>query len=227
MLIAEIGNNGLGDFNLTQELIISAKESGADAVKMQAFDPETITGSMPQEFYNQCHFEQEDCIRLLEFSKSCGIDLFFSIFSKDYSELYELMKYRKLSASQARELGKDIVYYDHRQYFISVPVDMDIPKIYQATVLHVNDYCIDEDENLDRILYLQKNCYEKVGLSDHSITIDTCLKAIREYGVETIEKHFCLEKQKNNIYFNGKLFRDSVHSATPKEFETIAKEMKK
>ncbi|MFZ8934315.1 MAG: N-acetylneuraminate synthase family protein, partial [Bacteriovoracaceae bacterium] len=196
-------------------------------VNMQAFDPNSINGSMPREFYKQCHFEEDDLIRLFEFAEACRIELFFSIFSKDYPNLYERMKYRKLSASQAFELGLDITYYDHKDYFISVPVDMTIPKIYQATILHVNNYCIGEDHDLNRIHELQEKCYQKVGLSDHSLTLDTCLKAIKHYGVETIEKHFCLEQQKNNIYFKGQLFRDSVHSATPKEFELLAKELKK
>lgn len=227
MLIAEAGNNHQGSFVIAQDLIVAARESGADLVKMQAFDPETISGSMPRGFYEMCHFTEDDFFKLQEFSEQCGIDLFFSFFSTEFGSLALETRWKKLSAKQSYNLGNDIVYYDHPNSFISVPVGMKIPKIFQATVLHVNDYCIDEDRNLERINELQQSCLTKVGLSDHTIGPQTCLKAIKYYGVETIEKHFCLENQKNNIYYDGQLFRDSVHSSTPKELEAIAKELKK
>ena len=38
-LIAEIGWNFLGNLDLAKNMIISAKKSGADAVKFQVWDP--------------------------------------------------------------------------------------------------------------------------------------------------------------------------------------------
>ena len=38
-IVAEIGNNHEGSFRNAINLIIAAKESGADAVKFQIFDP--------------------------------------------------------------------------------------------------------------------------------------------------------------------------------------------
>lgn len=228
MLIAEIGNNAQGDYQLAKQLILAARESGADLVKMQAFDPETISGSMPRDFYRMCYFNEDQLFDLQSFAIDCGIDLFFSYFSSDFGNLALETRWKKISASQAFKLGNDIVYYDNPYSFISIPKTMVVlPKIYQATLLHVNDYCIDEDLNLSRINFIQEKCLTKVGLSDHTIGPQTCLKAIKEYGVETIEKHFCLNAQKNNIYFKDQLFRDSVHSSTPAEFEMIAKELKR
>ena len=39
-IVAEIGNNHEGDFNLAKQLISLASDSGADAVKFQTFIPE-------------------------------------------------------------------------------------------------------------------------------------------------------------------------------------------
>ena len=41
-IIAEIGNNHEGDFELAKELISAAKESGANAVKFQTIIPEGL-----------------------------------------------------------------------------------------------------------------------------------------------------------------------------------------
>ena len=41
-LIAEIGVNHNGDMHLAKEMIVAAKESGADAVKFQVFKPHTL-----------------------------------------------------------------------------------------------------------------------------------------------------------------------------------------
>ena len=42
MIIAEIGNNHEGDFSLAKDMIFSAKESGADAVKFQTIIPNKL-----------------------------------------------------------------------------------------------------------------------------------------------------------------------------------------
>ena len=44
-IIAEIGINFLGKFSILKKLIIKAKESGADAVKFQLFNPLTLSYS--------------------------------------------------------------------------------------------------------------------------------------------------------------------------------------
>ena len=40
IIVAEIGNNHEGDYNLAKELIALASDSGADAVKFQTFKTE-------------------------------------------------------------------------------------------------------------------------------------------------------------------------------------------
>ena len=44
-IIAEIGNNHEGDFDLAQEMVRSAAEAGADAVKFQIFQTEEYVAS--------------------------------------------------------------------------------------------------------------------------------------------------------------------------------------
>ena len=42
MIIAEIGNNHEGNFDLAKEMIIEASNAGADAVKFQTIQPEKL-----------------------------------------------------------------------------------------------------------------------------------------------------------------------------------------
>ena len=67
LLIAEVGNNHFGDFRKAMEMAKIAKESGADLVKMQAFDAADVKGSMVPGFYKQCAFSPEHCAALIEF----------------------------------------------------------------------------------------------------------------------------------------------------------------
>ena len=41
-IIAEIGINWDGDFNLLEEMMVKAKQADCDAIKLQAFDRATI-----------------------------------------------------------------------------------------------------------------------------------------------------------------------------------------
>ena len=137
------------------------------------------------------------------------------------------MAYKKLSVGHTKTLD-DIKPWDKGNYIISIHHSTErFPMMFKAQMLYANDYSIEHDENLHKIKTFNEFCRKPVGLSDHTIGPETCFVAIEEFGVKTIEKHFCLKHQKNNIYYDGQLFRDSVHSSTPSEFEQIAKRMKK
>lgn len=74
-VIAEIGVNHNGDINLAQQLIQSAKDSGADAVKFQTFSAEKlVTHSTPKVKYqetNTPNFKSHyDMLKNLELSNS-------------------------------------------------------------------------------------------------------------------------------------------------------------
>lgn len=74
MLIAEIGVNHNGDMELAKEMIIAAKEAGADAVKFQTFKAETLVSRGTrkvkyQESTTSPHESHFDMIQNLELSR--------------------------------------------------------------------------------------------------------------------------------------------------------------
>ena len=227
MLIAEIGNLHLGQMIIAKEMIRAAIDSGADLIKAQAIDAELVSkvGSMPKSFYETCQLKEEEYIELIEYARELGSDLFYSYFSTDTNLLKVIANYHKISASQAAEIDTSLKAYDLPNYFISYGIDhRTVVSMKKAQVMFATPYLSKGEffylDNLKRLLN------RKVGLSDHSIGIGNCLKAVKLYGVELIEKHFCLDYQKDNIYYANGKFRDCIHSATPKEFKEIAKYIK-
>ena len=55
-IIAEIGINHEGKYNLAKKMILSAAKAGADAVKFQLFNPKTLAG--PQSIKTSEHLFQ-------------------------------------------------------------------------------------------------------------------------------------------------------------------------
>ena len=85
-LIAEIGWNFLGNLDLAKNMIISAKKSGADAVKFQVWDPNFLKdGSWNTdgrlEIYRKAQLDVKKFKDLYEFSNKNKIICFMSVFT--------------------------------------------------------------------------------------------------------------------------------------------------
>jgi sialic acid synthase SpsE len=222
MLIAEIGNNHFGDFSKAKELIHAAHESGADIIKSQAFLAKDIGGSMPVVFYQQCAFSLRQYKDLIEYARSIGNDLFYSIFSPELDELRAKQNWHKLASSQVQKSGGQIsLFLDHENVIISVPKDVTIPMLRNAELLHPSKYMV-VDPDLGRIRRLSHITGRNIGYSDHTLGIRNCIRASELYGARIIEKHFCLS---HGEQWRGITFRDTVHGATPKEFQTLTMEL--
>ena len=215
-----MGNNHFGNFDTAKSMIRIAMESGADLVKFQAFKASTISGSMPASFYDQCEFTFSQCTDLLIEGLKVGVPVFFSIFHDEYSALATGQKYWKVAGAQA----KKGVLPDCENTFVSLPDGFlfHAAKFKKSTPLYVCEY-LPEDPQLDALLYLAKLCEDRpYGYSDHYAGTLAAIHAVKTFGCTVIEKHFTLEK---NVPFQGRVFRDTVHGATPNELEAIAKAM--
>jgi len=229
-LIAEIGNNHFGSMAQAKELIRQAKDSGATHVKGQAFRAADLRGgSMPYEFYKQCEFELKEHEELVDYAASIGIDMFYSVFSTEFYKLWARKQkggFDKYSASQfvdyQEKYGGNLAsLMDYDNAIVSIPENYaDAPYFRRAEILSAGPYM--EDPDLSRLLRLGNHTDRRVGLSCHALTVEPAIRAVEECAVLTVEKHFTLV---NDLKFSGVVFRDTVHGATPKEFERIAKAM--
>ena len=97
-IVAEAGINHNGDINLAKQLIVQAKEAGANAVKFQAFkaellcdldltetkDVESLTGGTKSSYdmYKSVELSDKDITELNDFAKKEGILFFVSVFDE-------------------------------------------------------------------------------------------------------------------------------------------------
>ncbi len=97
-VVAEIGCNHNGSVLLAKEMILKAKEAGADAVKFQSFVPENLVSkTAPKAEYQKENdgegtqlqmlqklaLSQEEYLELCEFAKSLSIEIFSTPFDPD------------------------------------------------------------------------------------------------------------------------------------------------
>ena len=104
-IIAELSANHNGSIELAKKSIKAAKESGADAIKIQTYTPDTMTinsskddfiikkglwkGYKLYDLYNEAHTPFEWHKDLFEYSRKIGIDIFSSPFDESAVDLLE------------------------------------------------------------------------------------------------------------------------------------------
>ena len=129
-LIAEIGVNHNGRIDLAKEMILEAKESGADAVKFQTFSADTLVANgTPKVEYqkettdsSETHYEM---LKKLELSKDSHIDLFNFCKKNDIDFLstpYDIDSAKfldKLGVKIFKTASADIIDYQLQSYIAS------------------------------------------------------------------------------------------------------------
>ena len=96
-------------------------------------------------------------------------------------------------------------------------------KIDNASIMYATKYYTVIDKIDLSLLPLLGLTNENYGYSDHTCDYSNSIKAVLDYGATVVEKHFTLEK---NVSFEGKIFRDTIHGATPEEVYRIAQAIK-
>ena len=226
-IIAEIGNNHEGSFNVACKLIKEAKNAGVDAVKFQTFESKN--------YVNQNHIERFERLKKFELTKeefyklsllaknknlkfiSTPFDInsaiflnkivdYFKISSGDnnyYQLIKQVLKFKKNTIISTGLLNfKDTI---NLCKFIK-KLKFDNSKI---AFLHcVSSYPAEDKEvNLLSISFLKKNFPFTIGYSDHTLGIHAAIAAT-VIGAKIIEKHFTLDN-------NYSKFRDHQLSLNP------------
>ena len=201
-IIADPGSCHMGNINFAKELILAARDSGADAIKFQLFEDKPPNIELPREWAWQ----------LRERADELGIDLFFSVF--DYGAMSVAVKCGCTSAKIAFSLRNDGGMINAcRALFGTVYVsgDTNTDFIKDTTKL----YCIPEYP----VKYLID--FEGIfprfdGFSSHCLGIKQDLFAISA-GAKIIEKHIRLDNSACDSVPDGKF------AIRPKEFYSLCK----
>ncbi|MFH1537400.1 MAG: N-acetylneuraminate synthase family protein [bacterium] len=241
MVVAEMGNNHEGSYELAAKMISLAAKAGADAVKFQTFRTEHFVSRENEARFNQlksfelsfAEFEklskvatEEGVVFLstpldLESAKFLnGLVPAFKIASGD-NTFYPLIE---LVASFAKPIILSTGLLDTRQV---ADTKKRIEKIWgekkikqEIAALHcVCSYPVPPSQaNLLAIRELRDQLGCTVGYSDHTTGIDAAVLAVA-LGARIIEKHFTIDKNHSD-------FRDHKLSADPAEMELLAKKVK-
>ena len=222
-IIAEIGNNHNGDFNMAFKLIKIAKEIGVDAVKLQvkniekSFSKELLDssyvnensfGKTYREHKQALEFSEQQLKQIYDYAKTLGIVCFSTPFDIDSVDLLERIDnpIYKISSFHVTDLPliericktkKPILISTGMSTIAEIDNAIDLIKKYTElyTILHsVSSYpTADEDINLNIIPTLRDRYKCPVGYSGHERGIAICSSAV-VLGACVIERHFTFDR---------------------------------
>ncbi|MCO6431389.1 MAG: N-acetylneuraminate synthase family protein [Deltaproteobacteria bacterium] len=241
LIVAEIGNNHEGNFDLAQELIGMAAECGVHAVKFQTFRTEQyISRTEEQRFQRTKSFELifEQFAKLADYSKEKGVIFFSTPFDLESARFLEsIQSVFKISSGdnnfyplikQVAESGKaiimsgglaDITQLQYAKALIELTWHQKGTKQELALLHCITSYPTAPNEaNLAAITHFKEHFNCTVGYSDHTLGIEACVLAAA-LGARIIEKHFTLDK-------NYSEFRDHKLSAEPQEMKQLVERVK-
>lgn len=247
-IIAEAGVNHGGDIGIAKKMIDIAAESGANAVKFQAFKTEelilpNVTKSLYQLKTTSSSESQYEMLKKLEITKEqnkalkryCDKKIVFLTTPFDEVSLDELDEINlpayKISSTDITNLpflervakkGKPIILSTGMSYLSEIEMALSKIAQYCRDVILLQctaNYPInDEDANLAVINTYKKYFDILVGYSDHTIGIGASPYAVA-MGSILIEKHFTIDKNLEGP--------DHKASLSPHELKELVKEIRR
>jgi sialic acid synthase SpsE len=226
-IIAEVGNNHEGSFNVACKLIKEAKRAGVDAVKFQTFETKNYVNQndferfkrlkkfelTKEEFYKLSLLAKNNNLKFISTPFDINSAIFlnkivdcFKISSGDnnyYQLIEQVLKFKKntIISTGLINLKETINLYK----FIKL-LKFNNSKI--AFLYCVSSYPTkDKEANLLSISFLKKKFPFTIGYSDHTLGIHAAIAAT-VIGAKIIEKHFTLDN-------NYSKFRDHQLSLNP------------
>jgi N-acetylneuraminate synthase len=214
-VIAEAGLNHGGDMALATRMIEAAAESGADAIKFQAFRTEERFGENPEIYglIKPAELNHEQFAVLARAAKTVGIEFFATAFDEESVDMLKTLNVpaikiascdicnerllrRVASSALPVIISRGTAGVEEIDFALNVFRKHNIPHI----LLHcVSSYPLEaESANLRAIHSLRLLQGIPVGYSDHAQGVDVPLFAVYA-GAMVIEKHFTLDRRLQGI----------------------------
>ncbi len=212
LVVAELGLSHLGSYGRCIEMIDAAKESGADAVKFQIYDPREIwtdLDDIARRLPLQLQLSKYE--NAIMYAKSLGLVVGASFFGPHGKDLQHQVDFIKIASRSYPDKMPEIVA--DKQLVIScgrfLPADPASDVCYLACK---SDYPA-KSFPLDQMVYLSEVA-GLWGFSCHAPHYGDCARAVElVHGCSMIEKHFCLDRSTIEI--------DREHSLEPEEFRKM------
>ena len=241
-IIAEIGNNHEGNFNIAKKLIKAAADSGVDAVKFQTFITKDFVSSDHPSFERLKKFEftHQQFLELKRFANKKNLNFISTPLDfKSANFLKRICKIIKIASGDNNFYDLINIFLNYNKQLVISTGMMndntinDLIKFIKKkggnkflkknlSLLHcISSYpAKDNSLNLMSIKYLSDKYKEiNIGYSDHSVGSDACITAAA-LGAKIIEKHFTLSNNFSN-------FRDHKLSLNPADMKIMVKKIRK
>jgi len=243
LLIAEIGGNHEGNFDVARELARQAIATGADYVKFQLYRGDTLVSPVESPDRNK-HFKKfeltkEQHLELARMCREAGVGYLASVWDLEmlewidpYLDMYKIgsgdMTAWPILRAFARR-GKPIILSTGLatldEVMQAVAQIQAVDRRYESPnwlclLQCTSMYPIDESEaNLRVIESLRQGTGLAVGCSDHTET-GLALRTAAAMGAEVLEFHFTDNRE-------GKTFRDHKVSLTPDEVNMLQDDLQR
>ena len=211
-VIAEIGINHNGDFDIARKLIDKAKYSSADAVKLQTYITEKRAPKDSPVFpiLKQCELSFDQQKELFEYARGEGIEIFSTPFDEESVDFlssidvscykiasFDIVNKRLLEKVAAQ--GKPVIISRGMASQPEIDTAIGIMKKFdrEAVLLHcISAYPVPSHSSLylETIRALKERYHCPVGFSDHTLGAEAAKYAVAA-GASVIEKHFTLSKE--------------------------------
>jgi len=219
-IVAEIANMHEGSLGLAKQMIKTAKEVGADAVKLQThiFEAESLKNApnhptfkeeSRESYFKRTAFNLEQYQKLKRFTNKLKIEFISSPFSVEAIELLErvgLKIFKVPSGEVSNTPYLERLAKTKKKIFLSSGMSSwqeldeavktlrengaDDITIFQCTSKYP---CPPEEAGLNAMLEMGRRYNLSFGFSDHTLGIGVAVAAVT-LGAQVIEKHFTLSK---------------------------------
>ena len=203
-IVAEIGVNWNGDFELVKEMMLKSKENGFDAVKFQSFNKEIVENHPNREVLLKSSISEKNVKEIHEIATNIGIEWFSTPmypeavdFLEPFVKKYKIREFdgRKLLENTSTELT-DKVFQTKKEVFVSSESSPKESIYYNHQNLKWL-YCVPKYPcGLSDLNF--KNIKEFYGYSNHCNEIIVPITSAA-LGCKFIEIHITSNKQKEFI----------------------------
>ena len=234
IVIAEIGENHVGDWELARKMLVAAARAGADVVKFQSYLGADVADDDPEkEWFTKVQLPDQLHFELKALAEEHDAEFLSSCFSLSRARfLIEELGLEKIKVASSEMLNSALLDYLNKRastVFLSTgmatlaEVGEAVAQLSNVKDLYVmqctTQYpCPSEDANLAVIPTLKTTFPElHIGYSDHTLGSLAPVVAVA-LGAEVVEKHFTLDKSLPGT--------DHVLSATPDELEEMIRQIR-
>lgn len=229
VVIAEIGENHVGDWERARRMVRESARAGADVVKFQSYKGEDVSPDDPErEWFARVSLPDRLHFELRDLARECGVEFLSTPFTLERARfLCEEVGLNSIKIASSEMLNRPLLAYvaGHAQTVYLSTGMATLEEVRQAVswlrgvprvaILHcVTQYPLqDGDANLAAILALREAFpNHPIGYSDHTLGLLAPVIAV-SLGASVIEKHFTLDKALPGT--------DHLLSVTPEELQTM------